>query len=383
MTKEKRSEPVVGFNIPAAVGMALEDVATPALIIELDAFESNVAYLRQFVKNHHIRLRAHAKTHKSADIALYQMAYGGACGICCQKLSEAEALAAGGVGDILISNQVVDPRKIVRLAELAGKVRIIVCVDDTENIENLSAAAKKAGTVIECLVEIDCGAGRCGVPAGKPAVALAKKIATSEGLVFSGLQAYQGSAQHIRDFSKRRASIDKAISQTRKTVELLNDQGLACDIVGGAGTGTYCFEGNSGVYNEMQCGSYIFMDADYKRVKDETGQPLSEFQNSLFILTTIMSKTKDEIAICDAGLKAQSIDSGLPKILNRPDLEYIGCSDEHGVIDDPSNVLKLNDRLKLIPGHCDPTCNLYDWFVGVRDGKVECLWPVTARGMMY
>lgn len=383
MSIQKDSELIVGFNIPAAIGMTLDEVSTPALIVELDAFESNVAYMRQFIEDRNIRLRAHAKTHKSADIALYQMAHGGACGICCQKLSEAEALAAGGVGDILISNQVVDLRKVSRLAELAGKARIIVCVDDAGNIENLSAAATKSRTVIECLVEIDCGAGRCGVPEGLPAVELAQKIATSKGLKFAGLQAYQGSAQHIRDYGERRASIDKAISQTKKTVELLKDHGLECDIVGGAGSGTYYFEGNSGIYNEMQCGSYIFMDADYKRVRDEEGQSISDFQNSLFVLTSIMSKTKDDIAICDAGLKAQSVDSGLPLIFDRADLEYIGCSDEHGVISDTSNMLKLNDRLKLVPGHCDPTCNLHDWFVGIRNGKVESLWPITARGMVF
>lgn len=165
------------------------------------------------------------------------------------------------------------------------------------------------------------------------------------------------------------------------TVEMLKASGLSCDIVGGAGTGTYYFEGDSGVYNEMQCGSYIFMDADYQRVKDQSGSFISDFENSLFIYTSIMSKTKIDKAICDAGLKAQSVDSGLPVIFGRDDVEYIKCSDEHGVIADPDNVLKLNDKLKLVPGHCDPTCNVYDWYVGVRDGKVETLWPVTARGM--
>jgi 3-hydroxy-D-aspartate aldolase len=161
---------------------------------------------------------------------------------------------------------------------------------------------------------------------------------------------------------------------------MLEAAGLACDIVGGAGTGTYYFEGASRVYNELQCGSYIFMDADYRRVKDETGKAISEFENSLFIWTSIMSHAKADIAICDAGLKSQSVDSGLPVIHGRDDLEYIKCSDEHGVISDPSGALKLNDKLNLIPGHCDPTCNLHDWYVGLRNEEVECLWPVTARG---
>ncbi len=379
----KPLNPVVGLNIPAEVGMSLKDVCTPSLIIDLDAFERNVKRMGDFIKANGLRHRAHAKTHKSPDIALYQIEHGGACGVCCQKVSEAEAMVAGGVKDVLVSNQVVAPRKIDRLAAMALNARVLVCVDDSQNIDDLSAAAVRHGVTIECLVEIDCGAGRCGVQYGEPVVALATKIAASDGLKFSGIQAYQGAAQHMADFDERKAKIEAAVAQVGDTVAMLKDKGLECDIVGGAGTGTYYFEGSSGVYNEMQCGSYIFMDADYQRVKDEQDNYISEFENSLFIYTSIMSHTKTDKAICDAGLKAQSVDSGLPVIFGRDDVEYIKCSDEHGVIADPDNVLKLNDTLKLIPGHCDPTCNIYDWFVGVRGDKVETLWPVSARGMAY
>ena len=312
-----------------------------------------------------------------------QIDKGGAVGVCCQKVSEAEAIAAGGINDILISNEVVDLRKVDRLARLAGRVRTIVCVDDGGNVDDLSAAAQRYGTTIECLVEIDCGAGRCGVEWGEPVLALAEKIDRSPHLTFSGLQAYQGAAQHVHDFGERKAKIDDAIAKVAATVEMLQRKGLECDIVGGAGTGTYYFEGASGVYNELQCGSYIFMDADYQRVKDVDGAFIHEFENALFILTSIMSKTKPDRAICDAGLKAQSVDSGLPVVFGRDDVTYIKCSDEHGVIADPENRLKLNDKLKLVPGHCDPTCNVYDWYVGMRGNTVECLWPVTARGMAY
>ncbi len=379
----KFSQPVVGLNVPAEVGMSLEDVSTPALIVDLDAFERNVKLMGDFIKENGIRHRAHAKTHKSADIALYQIEHGGACGVCCQKVAEAEALVAGGVKDVLVSNQVVDPKKIDRLAQMAKNARVLVCVDDLGNVDDLSAAATKHGVTIECLVEIDCGAGRCGVQWGEPVVEIARKIAASDGLTFSGLQAYQGAAQHVHDFEERKGKIDTAVKQVADTVGMLKAEGLDCDIVGGAGTGTYYFEGGSGVYNEMQCGSYIFMDADYQRVLDDKGGFISEFENALFIWTSVMSHTKVDKAICDAGLKAQSVDSGLPVIFGRDDVEYIKCSDEHGVISDPDNALKLNDKLKLIPGHCDPTCNVYDWYVGVRGGKVECLWPVTARGMAF
>ncbi|RLA12324.1 MAG: DSD1 family PLP-dependent enzyme [Gammaproteobacteria bacterium] len=379
----KAADFVVGLNIPAEIGMDAEDICTPALIVDLDAFEHNIEVMQQYIVEHGLRHRAHAKTHKSVDIALYQIEHGGACGVCCQKVSEAEAMVAGGVKDVLVSNQVVDRRKINRLAMMAKKARTLVCVDDAGNIDDLSAAAVKHGVTIECLVEIDCGAGRCGVQWGDPVVALAKKIAASDGLKFSGLQAYQGAAQHVHEFEERKGKIDTAIKQVADTVEMLKAEGLECDIIGGAGTGSYYFEGTSGVYNEMQCGSYIFMDADYQRVKDDKGGNISEFQNSLFIWTSIMSKAKADKAICDAGLKAQSVDSGLPVIFGRSDIEYIKCADEHGVISDPDGSLKLNDKLKLVPGHCDPTCNVYDWYVGVRNGKVECLWPVSARGMAF
>mgnify|MGYP006411019045 FL=1 len=373
----------VGLNVPAEVGMALAEVSTPALIIELDAFERNVKTMGAFIKDKGLRHRAHAKTHKSADIALYQMQHGGACGICCQKVSEAEALVAGGIGDVLVTNQVVDPKKIARLARLADKARVLVCIDDLGNVDDLSKAATHHGVTIECLVEIDCGAGRCGVQWGQPVLEIAMKIASSDGLTFSGIQAYQGAAQHLRAYEDRKVGITAAVKQVADTIKMLKQENLECDIIGGAGTGSYYFEGTSGVYNEMQCGSYIFMDADYQRIKDEEGNFVSEFENSLFIWTSIMSKAKHDRAICDAGLKAQSLDSGLPVIFGRDDIEYIKCSDEHGVISDPANVLRLNEKLKLIPGHCDPTCNVYDWYVGVRGGVVECLWPVTARGMAF
>ncbi|MHB2207689.1 DSD1 family PLP-dependent enzyme [Methylobacterium sp. CM6257] len=368
-------------NIPASVGMPVEEVDTPCLLVDLDALERNIDKLGRFMKEHGLRHRAHAKTHKSSDIAVMQIERGGACGVCCQKVSEAEALVSAGIRDVLVSNQVVAPKKIERLAALATRARVLVCVDDLGNVDDLSAAAVKYGVTLECLVEIDVGAGRCGVAPGEPAVAIARKIAAAPGLTFAGLQAYQGKAQHVRDYGERKALIQTAIDETRRTVELLKGAGLDCAIVAGAGTGSFAMEGGSGVYNELQCGSYVFMDADYQRVKDAEGRPIAEFENSLFIYTAIMSKAKSDVAICDAGLKAQSVDSGLPVVFGRDDVEYVKCSDEHGVISDPGNVLRLNERLKLIPGHCDPTVNVYDWYVGVRNGRVEAIWPVTARGM--
>lgn len=374
----------VGYNVPALVGMDEADIQTPCLVVDLDAFEKNVTTMRDLCRKMGMRHRVHGKMHKSADVANWQIEHGDAVGVCCQKVSEAESFARAGIKDVLVSNQVRDPAKIDRLARMPKLgARTIVCVDDIANVAELSAAAVKHGTTIECLVEIDCGAGRCGVQAGQPVVDLGKAIDAADGLVFSGIQAYQGAMQHMESYEDRKQKIDIAVDMVRESVEMLKAAGLDCDIVGGGGTGSYYFEGNSGVFNELQCGSYAFMDADYQRIHDEHGKPISEFDNALFILTSIMSHAKADKAICDAGLKAQSVDSGLPKIFGRDDVEYVKCSDEHGVIMDPDGHLKVNDKLKLIPGHCDPTCNVHDWYVGVRNGKVEKLWPVTARGLAY
>ena len=376
----------VGYNVPAAVGMDEKDIQTPALVIDLDALERNIRKMGDWAKAHGMRHRVHGKMHKSVDVAKLQMDMGGACGVCCQKVSEAEAFARGGINDVLVSNQVRDPQKIDRLARMPKLgARTICCVDDIDNVADLSEAAQRHGTEIECLVEIDCGAGRCGVTTTPEVVAIATAIDAASGLKFGGIQAYQGAMQHLDEYEERKTKIDVAVGMVKDAVDALKAEGLECDIVGGGGTGSYYFEGTSGVYNELQCGSYAFMDADYGRILDKDGKRIDqgEWENALFILTSVMSHAKVDKAICDAGLKAQSVDSGLPFIFGRTDVEYVKCSDEHGVIADPDGNLKVNDKLKLVPGHCDPTCNVHDWYVGVRNGKVETVWPVTARGYAY
>lgn len=376
----------VGFDVPARPGMAESEIQTPCLILDLDALERNIRKMGELARSMGMRHRLHGKMHKSVDVARLQQRLGGAVGVCCQKVSEAEVFARGGIDDVLVSNQVCDPAKIDRLARLPKLgARTLCCVDDADNVADLSAAAVRHGTTIECLVEIDCGAGRCGVTTTAAVVALAQAIDAAEGLRFAGLQAYQGAMQHLESYEERKAKIDAAVAQVREAVEALRAEGLECDIVGGGGTGSYYFEGESGVYNELQCGSYAFMDADYGRIRDREGRRIDEgeWENALFLLTSVMSHAKPDKAICDAGLKAQSVDSGLPVIYGREDVEYIKCSDEHGVIADPQGVLRINERLRLVPGHCDPTCNVHDWYVGVRNGRVETVWPVSARGKAY
>jgi len=376
----------VGFDVPALPGMDEADIQTPCLILDLDALERNVKKMGDYAKAHGMRHRAHGKMHKSVDVLKLQQDMGAAIGVCCQKVSEAEVFARGGIKDVMVSNQVTDPVKIDRLARMPKLgARILVCVDDPENVKALSEAAVKHGTQLEALVEIDCGAGRCGVNTTQDVVNIAKLIDAADGLKFAGIQAYQGAMQHMDLYTDRKEKLDAAIAQVGDAVTGLKAQGLECDIVGGGGTGSYYFESNSNVYNELQCGSYAFMDADYGRILDKDGKRIDdgEWENALFILTTVMSHSKADKAIVDAGLKAQSVDSGLPTVFGRDDVEYLKCSDEHGVVADTDGVLKVNDKLKLVPGHCDPTCNVHDWYVGVRNGKVETLWPVSARGKAF
>ncbi|WP_204113821.1 3-hydroxy-D-aspartate aldolase BhcC [Shimia biformata] len=376
----------VGFDIPAKPGMAEADIQTPALVLDLDALERNITKMGDYAKAHGMRHRVHGKMHKSVDVAKLQERLGGAVGVCCQKVSEAEVFARGGIKDILVSNQVRDPAKLDRLARMPKLgARVIVCVDDIDNVAELSAAATRHGTTLECLVEIDCGAGRCGVTTSKAVVDIARAINAAEGLRFTGIQAYQGAMQHLDSYDDRKAKLDVAIAQVQEAVDALKAEGINCELVSGGGTGSYYFESNSGVYNELQCGSYAFMDADYGRILDKDGNRIDrgEWENAFFILTQVMSHAKADKAIVDAGLKAQSVDSGLPVVFGRDDVEYIKCSDEHGVVMDPEGALKVGDKLRLVPGHCDPTANVHDWYVGVRNGVVEAVWPVSARGRAY
>ena len=366
---------------PAQPGMREDEIDTPALVIDLDALEYNLDHMARLLAPTGVKLRAHAKTHKSPVIAKLQIARG-AVGQCVQKVAEAETLAWGGVNDILVSNEVVGAAKLARLCALARIAKVAVCVDDATQVAAIEAAAADADVTMSVLVEIDVGAGRAGVAAGPEAVALAKRIADSKHLTFGGLQAYQGSAQHKRTLAERRTLIGAAIDASRRTVEQLRQQGLSCPIVGGAGTGSFQIEASSGVYTEMQAGSYIFMDADYARNLDESGAPVSTFRHSLFVLSTVMSASRPGVAVLDAGHKAVSIDSGMPTVWGRPDVRYVSASDEHGKLEVGSETVapKLGEKLRLVPGHCDPTVDRFDWYVGVRKGRVECLWPVAARG---
>ncbi len=369
---------------PAEIGMPLDEVDTPALIIDLDAFERNLARLPQRIEGRNMRLRPHAKTHKCPVIALQQIARG-AVGVCVQKVGEAEAMVYGGVPDVLVTNEVVGRQKLRRLMALAHVARVGVCADDAGQVEALDAAAAEAGVTMPVYVEVNMGGNRCGVEPGEPALDLARRVADKPHLDFAGLQAYHGSAQHLRGWEERRAAIAQAADKGGLTRDLLERHGIPCPVVTGAGTGSFEFETASGVYTELQCGSYIFMDADYGRNLDPDGMPTKAFEPSLFVWATVMSRPAQERAIVDAGLKALAFDSGPPVVWDEPAATYERASDEHGrlAVTGATNRLQIGDKIRLVPGHCDPTVNLYDWYVGIRNKWVEAIWPITARGAVY
>ena len=388
------------------IGKPVNDIDTPALVIDMDAMKRNLARMAEFAKKHNIRWRPHAKLHKSVTLAKMQIR-AGAVGVCVQKTSEAEIMAAGGVFNIYISNEVIAPSKLARVAALAQKLaaqggQLAIAVDSTEGVIRLAQAMTEArinnkdkagspglATVIDVFVEIDVGQGRCGVEPGAPAVTLVLEIRKHPALRFAGLQAYHGKAQHMRSAQERREAIAKAVEDVVLTKKLIEAQGVTVDLVTGAGTGSLMLEAFSGVYGELQAGSFMFMDADYAKNERDPAQP--QFEHALFVKTQVVS-THGGHAVCDAGHKSHAIDSGLPLVHafdTESELEYFNGGDEHGILrpaGDSKRLPGLGRMLWLIPGHCDPTVNLHDVMIGVtgglRSGTVQRIFPVDARGAL-
>lgn len=381
------------------IGHSVNAIDTPALVVDLDMMERNLRTMAAFAEVHKVMLRPHAKMHKSAELAKLQMA-AGAVGVCVQKTSEAEALVAGGVHDIFISNEVIAPNKLARvaaltrvLAPLGGKLAI--CVDSMEGIKRLVASMNEGhlssgiASSIDVFIELNVGHNRCGVEPGAPAVALALEIRKYPALNFAGLQAYHGKAQHMRAAAERRDAILSAIKAVSHTRELIEDEGIKVGLVTGAGTGTAPLEAASKLYGELQAGSYLFMDADYAANEPAVGQP--RFQHALFVKTQVISVHAGHV-VCDAGHKSHAIDSGLPKVhafSSRSELDYSNGGDEHGILKpaEGSTLLpSLGSMLWLIPGHCDPTVNLHNVMIGVRggllEGVVERIINIDARGAL-
>lgn len=372
---------------PAArIGDPVAAVDTPALVIDLDAMEGNLQRMADYARDHGLRLRPHAKMHKCAHIAHLQIA-AGAVGVCVQKLSEAQVLADAGIDDILISNEVVDPAKLAELALLAKSIRLAVCVDSALGVDRLAAAVRTAGSVVDVYVEVDVGHGRCGVPAAA-AGALAHQVVShapgaAGGLRLAGLQAYHGRAQHLRTAAEREHAIHHAVTLARSAQASITAAGMPCPLVTGAGTGSFVHEAASGVYGELQAGSYLFLDRDYADNDATPHAPV--FEHALFVKSQVMSRGHAH-AVIDAGHKAHALDSGPPRVWGRR-LAWANGGDEHGILTVAGDALPdLGDTVWLVPGHCDPTVNLHDHYVAVRGGLqagvVEGLWSVDTRGCL-
>jgi len=367
------------------VGQGVAAIDTPALVIDLDAMDRNLHRMADWCRARGLRLRPHAKMHKCAELAKLQMAHG-AVGVCVQKIGEALALAAAGVTDIYVSNEVVDPAKLARLARAvrAGGTRFAIAVDSALGIERLAQALAGAGVrapgAMDVFVEIDVGHGRCGAAPGEPALALARAVAAHAPLRLAGLQAYHGAAQHQRTPHERAATVARSAEAVARTRALIEGAGLAVPLVTGAGTGTFVHEVASGQWGELQAGSYLFMDADYAANTADGDSPA--FEHALFVKAQVMSRPEGR-AVIDAGHKSHAIDSGLPRVWLPEGLDFANGGDEHGVLRGAA-LPALGETVWLVPGHCDPTVNLHDAMIGVRGGlltgRVERVLRVDARG---
>ena len=364
----------------AHVGDHIDQIDTPALVLDLDAFERNMKLLQDAVSSAGVRLRPHAKSHKCPEIALRQIELG-AVGICCQKVSEAAVFVDAGISDIFITNQVVGEKKVAHALDLAALARIGVLVDHEDQISAFARASAERRVSIDVYLEIDVGMGRCGVASIERAVAMAQQIATAPYLNFMGLQCYHGSAQHYRLPEERQQAIAAVCAKAAATKAAIEGVGIQVERISGAGTGSVMLESHSKLFNEVQAGSYILMDRDYAtNQRDPSDLP---FEHALFVKTAVLSHPSANRAVVDAGLKASSVDSGMPVVWQRTDAKYLKASDEHGVLElTPDSTLKLGDYVMLVPGHCDPTVNLYDELIAIRGNRVEAIWPIAARGAL-
>ena len=368
----------------ARVGDPLASVSTPALLLDLDAFEFNLCNMAALARRNGLALRPHAKAHKSSTISRAQIAMG-AVGICCQKLSEAYPFVRAGIDNIHISNEFVGADKVAMAVELAGLITLSICVDHVAQVDAIGKAASAAGVTIIVMPEVDVGHGRCGVDSNEALAALVDRIAAYPGLQFGGLQAYNGGIQHLATWEQRRLEAARSADRTAQYIRFLEARGVASPVVSGAGTGTVEFDVASGVYTEMQPGSYIFLDGHYGS-NEWAGEYMP--QHGLFILSTIMSTAKPHKAVCDVGLKGVAVDSGLPRVRAgdyEDKLRYVSANDEHGILQVAADDMRdhLGDRVMLVPGHCDPTCNLHDQFVCFRGDVVEAIWEIDARGLSH
>ena len=356
---------------------------TPALVVDVEALDRNIAAMAAFAAKSGLQLRPHAKTHKSADIARRQIG-AGALGVCCAKLGEAEALADTGIDGMLITSPVVGEPAVERLVALAGRApTLMASCDNPDAVAAIGAAAKAAGVSLTLLVDVDPGLRRTGVADAATALALARQIDAHPQLTFGGVQFYCGAEQHIEDYAARREAIVGKMQRLTAAIDALKAAGHAPAIVSGGGTGSHAIDAELGVFTELQVGSYIFMDRQYNDCALTADAP-RPFETSLMIDARVISASYPMLVTVDAGLKAMATEAGAPPILSgaAEDSQYHFMGDEHGAIAPPRGIAppKLGERVTLGAPHCDPTVNLYDAYHVVRGDTLEAIWPVTARG---
>ncbi|MSO36272.1 MAG: DSD1 family PLP-dependent enzyme [Acidobacteria bacterium] len=356
------------------------DIPTPALLLDLDAFESNITAMAAHLLVRGKAFRPHGKTHKCPEVAR-ALINAGAIGCCAARLAEAEVFADHGIPGLLITTAVIGRDKIARAVALAKRAPdTIYCVDDPDNVRELNAAAARAGVNVR--VAIDLYFGRTGVLPGPPALALARNIASLAHLTLVGLQSYDGDAAHTTPFEARWARTDGSMAKAIETRALIERDGIPCPMVTGGSTGTYRFDAENPGMTELQPGSFVFMDLDYGRIGGPDGREYRDFKNALTVVTTVVSRPHG-FAIVDGGYKAFSTDRPFtPKPVDLPGVTYGWAGDEHGrlnLTDSPREV-KVGHRIEFIPPHCDPTVNLYDHLYALRGDRVEGVWPIAARG---
>jgi len=356
------------------------DIPTPALLLDLDAFESNIARMAAHLKARGKAFRPHGKTHKCPQVAR-ALIHAGAIGCCAARLSEAEVFADHGIPGLLITTAVIGRGKIARAVALAKRAPgTIFCVDDEANVREMDAAARAAGVTLN--LAIDLYFGRTGVLPGKPALLLARVIEALPNLALAGLQSYDGEAAHTTPFEARKARTDGSMAKAIETRAMIERGGIPCPMITGGSTGTYRFDAENPGVTELQPGSFVFMDLDYGRIGGPTGPEYRDFKNALTVMTTVVSRPKG-FAIVDGGYKAFSTDRPFtPTPVDLAGVTYGWAGDEHGRLDlaGAAREVKVGDRIEFIPPHCDPTVNLYDHLHVLRGDRVEGVWTIAARG---
>ena len=359
------------------IGMHKTELDTPALLIDLDKMEANIAAMANYFSKVNADLRPHVKTHKTPIIAHKQIA-AGAIGVTCAKLGEAEAVIHAGIRDVLIANQVVGAQKIARLINLAKHSEIMVAVDNAENVQAISEAAVAKGATVRMLVEVNIGMDRCGVEPGKPALELAEQIRQSPNLIFEGLMGYEGHTVAKPNRAERDTAAREAMQRLVDAKHYLEKHNVAVSIMSGGGTGTFNITGSIPEMTEVQAGSYVLMDSTYYNVEGVG----DHFDCALSVLATVVSRPNPNRVIVDTGLKVLAKEFGIPQPVGVNGVEMTGLSEEHGTmqVSDASVSLKPGDKLEILPTHCCTTVNLHDRYYGIRNGIVESVWNIAARG---